>query len=282
MKSCLSQISNLYDKMSYSEHVLADEALAHPENIVYKSIHELADSLHIAPSTIVATTKKLGYSGFREFKIALASEMINPISQNQDVKQGEESIFVKVITSNIQGLEEALNSLPQSYFDEAASIISESKMIYIMGIGTSGIIARELHDYLFRLGIECSIITDQHHQLLVANRIEGDTSAILISQSGVNKDIIKIGEMIQHNGGKSIGISNFLNTPFAKSVNTILAPFKSPTAFHENNFTMRIPMMAIIENLYYTLSKLLADRYQSSVEENKKVIISTSISAQVK
>lgn len=113
----------------------------------------------------------------------------------------------------------------------------------------------------FRLEKECSIITDQHHQLLAANRIEGDTSAILISQSGVKKDIIRIGEMIQHKGGKSICISNFLNTLFAKSVNTILAPFKSPTAFHENNFMMHILMMAIIEDLYYTLIYMYNSRF---------------------
>lgn len=79
--------------------------------------------------------------------------MINPtspISQNQETRQDEESIFFsKVISSNIQGLEKALSSLSQSNFDEVASIIFESKVICIMGIGTSGIIARELHDYLF-------------------------------------------------------------------------------------------------------------------------------------
>ena len=78
--------------------------------------------------------------------------MINPtspISQNQETRQDEDSILSKVISSNIQGLEKALSSLSQSNFDEVASIIFESKVICIMGIGTSGIIARELHDYLF-------------------------------------------------------------------------------------------------------------------------------------
>lgn len=284
MRSCLSMISNMYDKLSYSERILADEALSHPESVVYMAIGELSEKLGIATSTIVATTKKFGFTGFKEFKIALASELINPTTPSFTRPAGsdDETTVEKVLKAELFGLEEAMKLVPQELFDKAAGILASAQRIYIIGIGTSAILARELHDYLFRLGLDCTYSEDHHQQLLVAKRLGPNDAAILISQSGVNKDIINIGVELKQHYANVIGISNFQNTPFAKCTDVLLAPFNTLTSFHENNFTLRIPMMAMMEALYYTLSELMMEKYSTSMEANNDVIRSTAITSTIK
>ena len=154
MISCTKNIIDNYNRLSYSEKIFADYVLANKCKVVYMSIKELADTMGIASSTIIAATKKLGYSGLKEFKISLASEptnstdhMVVPSSQMQ---QGP-NIFKEVVYSNISALEETFNTLSYSLIEQAASLLLSAGTIHIYGIGTSAILAREAYDFLFRL-----------------------------------------------------------------------------------------------------------------------------------
>lgn len=62
MSSCLYQISKLYDSLSYSEKQLVDYIVSHQHESVHLPIAELASRVGVAPSTIVSTTKKLGFT----------------------------------------------------------------------------------------------------------------------------------------------------------------------------------------------------------------------------
>ena len=73
MKSCFAAISDKYDRLSYSEKIFADYIVMSREEAVHSSIAMLSAKLGIAQSTIVETTKKLGFDGWKEFKIGRAS-----------------------------------------------------------------------------------------------------------------------------------------------------------------------------------------------------------------
>lgn len=270
----------MYEKLSYSDKILADAALSRPGFVVNKSIGELSEFLRIAPSTIVAATKKFGFNGFKDFKIALASEMINPtrsINETQIHIDNHDTILEKTVSNCIVGLNAILDNIHQESINIVAKQLIEAPRVFIIGIGTSGILAREMHDYLFRLGINCALPIDVHHQLLVSKRAAKDDVVVLISQSGMNKEIILIGEELLERECKVIGISNFQNTPFAKCTSILLAPFKTEHTYHENNYTLRLPIMCIIESIYYSISSLAKETYDQAVKENKKVIKQTSI-----
>ncbi len=281
MKSCLKQIYHCYDMLTTSEKLFADMTIHSPKSIIEKPIAEIADLLGIAPSTIIGATKKLGFDGFRSFKLSLASEGVNPISKKEgqertDALQNAE-IFQWVSQTNCTALNEGMETLKQETFNRAADLLVKAEHVYVMGIGTSGILARELYDYLFRLGLNCTCVDEQHYQILVAERARASDAVIAISQSGVNRNILDVCERIHGNGGKIVGLSNFIETPFAKYTDIYLAPFHSWTNLHENNFSFRIPMLCMIETLYYTLASMMDETYQTSREEHRIIVKKTAL-----
>ena len=245
------------------------------------SIKELADTMGIASSTIIAATKKLGYSGLKEFKISLASEptnstdhMVVPSSQMQ---QGS-NIFKEVVYSNISALEETFNTLSYSLIEQAASLLLSAGTIHIYGIGTSAILAREAYDFLFRLCLNCILYDDPYYQQIsIATQKENDVS-LIITQSGVNRNILIIAEKIHNSSHKVIGISNYRGTPFSKYCDVLLAALPSISNIHDNHFFFCIPILCILETLFYTLSQAMGDRYKSALNLNQRIIKETSIS----
>lgn len=285
MKSVLTQISNQYASLSYSEGLFADYVLANRDSIIHMAIAEVSENIGIASSTIIAAVKKLGYSGFREFKLALASELLNPAGAWKHVPGSKEpegtNTYRQVVLSNIAALKESLETMEYSLIEDAASLLLNAGHIYIFGVGTSGVLAREAHDFFFRLGLNSTFSEDLHYQLLAAARLKKGDIALLISQTGINKDIINIAEKIKETGQTIIGISNYMGTPFAKYTDLLLAPLTMLSTTHDNNFSFRIPILCIIETLYYTISEQMGEKYQSALKANRQVVEGSSVNRSI-
>lgn len=281
MQSCLKQITGMYSQLSYSEKLFADYIMQNREQVICMPIAELSEILGIASSTIVAATKKLGFNGYRELKISLASELLNPAESWGPAKEESDSlkpnIYSRVLQSNINVLQESLQNLKYDQLEKAAAWLLEAPHIYLFGIGTSNILAREAYDFFFRLGLTCTHHENWHYQLLDISRIGGADAALLISQSGVNKDIISLAERLKDRNCHIIGISNYMGTPFSKYTDILLAPLTTLSQVHDNNYSFRVPILCIIETLYYILSEQMGDRYISALDQNHSLVKQTSI-----
>lgn len=278
MKSCLTMISQKYDSLSYSEKVFADFIINNRENAINMPIAELSAVLGIAQSTIVATTKVLGFSGWKEFRICLAAELVNPIGywQQHEAEEKEEP-YQHVISSNIKILSEITKSIDRQTFERSVDLIMNAKRISLFGVGTSNILAEEAFDYFFRLGLPVEVYSDWHYKQLSASHLNKDSLAVFFSQSGVNKDIIQLAAKAKKSGCAMIGISNFKNTPFSKFMDVYLAPLSMPAKNHDNHFTLRIPIIGIIEILYYMIGDRMGSKYNEELAINYDVANGSSV-----
>ena len=253
MKSALTEMQNQYMKLSYSERLFADYIFANRDQIIHMPIAELSQKIGIASSTVIAAIKKIGFSGYRDFKLAMASELLDPINTQNFSLNG-------VNTTNL-GL-----------YQQVVHV-----NIYIFGVGTSGVLAREAYDFLYRLGFQSTFHEDLHYQRLSANRVTSDSTALLISQSGVNKDIISLAEVLYNSPCKTIGVSNYTGTPFCKYTDLMLAPLTEPSNIHDNNFSFRIPILCILETLYYAIMEQLGDKKNPVLNQNHQLVQDHSI-----
>ena len=71
-----------------------------------------------------------------------------------------------------------------------------------------------------------------------------------------------------------------METPFAKYTDLYLAPFHSFSTLHDNNFSFRIPMLCMIETLYYTLASLMEESYQTAMEEHQALVAKTALTGE--
>ena len=281
MKSILAEISDRYPRLSYSERLFADYVVTNREQIIHMPIAELSATIGIAPSTIIAAVRKLGFEGYKEFKIALASEQLNPLNTwNPTAPREEEprqNTYCKVVLSNVDILTESLGTMQFPLIQEAASILLHADNIYLFGVGTSAVLAREAYDFLFRLGLHLYFHEDLHYQSLSIAQMTERDAALIISQTGINNDIIRIASLLKKRQCRTIGISNYSGTPFGKYVDLLLAPLNMLSKVHENHFSLRVPILCIIETLYYVMSEQMGDKYLSMLKVNQQIVEDSSV-----
>lgn len=275
MPSRFSEIQKNVDRLSYSERLFAEYALKNQSTVIHMPIASLADALGIASSTIISACKKLGYSGYKDFKIELASAPNNPLLFNWDnppFASSSKDIYHKVIHSNIAALQETLETMDFSKFEEAANVLINADTIYVLGESTAAILAEGAYDFLIRLGLKCIFSREHQYKFLFARHATPSDAALIVTQSGVNRNTLAIAEVFKKSHCPIIGISNFSGTAFANISDILIASFPSPTDLHENNFSFRIPINCTIETLFYVIIQQNEARFQDALKHNTHLV----------
>ena len=100
----------------------------------------------VAESTVVKIAKKLGFSGFRALRSALAEYNNFPTSQLHAELFANDSagkIVQKVVQAAIKALEQNLTVIEQAAIEKAAKYLSSSVSRDFYGVGGSAQVARD-------------------------------------------------------------------------------------------------------------------------------------------
>ncbi|HFU5892656.1 TPA: MurR/RpiR family transcriptional regulator, partial [Enterococcus faecium] len=102
------QIKTMYNDFSPKEQAIADYILENPSKVSHSPISNLASELGIADSTFFQFTKKLGYNGFKDFKMAMLIQEndLSAISIHENIQKTDTELTMaqKVFESSISTL----------------------------------------------------------------------------------------------------------------------------------------------------------------------------------
>jgi len=93
-QSCLYLIHSISPSLSEREKRIADFILTDPARAVHLSMEDLALAANVSISSLVRFVKKLGFKGYQQFRIVLASEALAPEARIYEavVEQGEDPV----------------------------------------------------------------------------------------------------------------------------------------------------------------------------------------------
>lgn len=274
-KALRMRIKSLYSNFSDKEKRIADFITDHPEKIMHGTINQVAMSLDLADSTVFRFCKRLGYNGFQDMKIAIASEGANTFDQiHEKVKKNdaEKNILEKIFHSNIQTLKDTLEIIDEEIFSLTVKKICASNHIEFFGVGGSNAIAMDAYHKFIRTGLSVNYQVDSHLQLMSATQLREGDVAILISHTGQSKDILHILETVKEKNVYTIGITGFFDSALSQGVDLLLNTLSEETDFRSEALSSRIGQLTILDALYVSLMIKLENQGRESLNNIRKVI----------
>lgn len=259
--SALFAIKDQYDNLSAKEKQIADFILEHPRDSVNPSIEELAERIGISESTMVRFARKLGYSGYQRFRIALARETIPSTSQLFereviDAADGFDAVFTCAITSLI----ETQKILDRTLIMNVATMMANARNVYLLGLGGSNIVAEDALHKLVRTGITCQWAADFHLQLMMASQGSNEDVALLISHTGSGYDSLALAEELKANDVPLVVLTTNARSPLARLADYVLAVKAGSSMTVAESFSARIVDLAIIDLLYLQVMEVLKEK----------------------
>lgn len=272
---CLIRIRSHYPVFSEKEKKIADYILANPEKIIHGTINQIAHGLSIADSTVFRFCKRLGFSGYQAMKIALATELVEPIQDiHEKIEETDNEITVanKVFQSNAKTIEDTFKFLDEDVFRSAVKAILHARRVEFFGNGGSNSIAIDAYHKFVRTGIPVFSQIDSHLQLMSASQMTQGDVAVLISHTGTTRDILDILNTVKENGVTTIAVTSFAKSPLSEQVDLALYTIADETDFRSEALASRIAQLSLMDAIYVNILKAQKDEGQQSLKKVRKAI----------
>ena len=245
------KIKTLYKDLSPKEQAIADYILENPSKVSHSSISDLANELGMADSTFFQFTKKLGYNGFKDFKMAMLMQEndLSAISFHENIQQSDNELTMarKVFDSNLTTLTDTRKLLQEEDLKQAVQMIDSAKRLFFFGVGGSEIVAADAYHKFLRSPISVVHSSDYHIQLMEAALLTPEDCALLISHTGKSKETIELAQVAKDCGAKVIVITSHAASPLAKLGDVVFISVSEEIEFRSEALASRISQLSIID-----------------------------------
>ena len=196
----LNIIKQNKNKFSTSEDSLVDYFLQlKNDELVNKTLADMANETEISQTTIYNFVKKLGFNGFQDFKIKLASNSISSTQPERLINYSEIDpsdsyidVAKKTIHFNQQSLENLVNFLDEKTLQRIVRLLEKSQNIYFFGQGGSSVIALDSYHKFLRSKLNCHYVSDYHIQLSICSKLTKNNCPIICITGNPVGKILKL------------------------------------------------------------------------------------------
>ncbi|MCG4284829.1 MurR/RpiR family transcriptional regulator, partial [Lacticaseibacillus paracasei] len=150
-ETILTTIHDQIDRMSAALQKLGQYILTHVHDVPKMNVSVLAEKSEVSQATVVRFAKALGYGGFTEFRLQLASE--NVVVNDEDANlfteisphDTAEELKVKLSSRVENAITTTSRRLPAKTLDSAANLLSWANVMSVFGIGASSVVANDFY-----------------------------------------------------------------------------------------------------------------------------------------
>lgn len=249
----LLRIKSSSSTFTSKEQKIAQFILANPVEASRMTISEMASKLRLADSTIFKFAKRLGYQGFRSFRDDLLADAYDPqtsIHENICPDDDVPTIAQHVFQSSIKSLEDTLRLQDPEAMSKAVDILLSSTRVSFYGCGESNAVAYDSYQKFLRSPLRSQFAQDYHLQLMQASVMGPEDCAIIISHTGLTKEMIHLSAIAKDAGARTIVITSYPSSKLLENADAVLVSISDETGYRSESLSSRISQLVLVDTLY--------------------------------
>jgi len=251
-----TRIHALKGALSEKEQAVANFLLSNPQEFISLSISDIAARCGVSETVVLRLYRKLGYSGFHEFKIDVARSLTEAEGDLYEEIHSQDEMATlkrKVFAVARQALEDALEGVDAEALTRARDALLGARRVVLGGFGASAAVALDAAHKLMKLGIVATPIWDSHLQSMAAAVLGPGDVFWAISHSGNSRDIVETLELARARGATTIVMTGFPASPAAKAAEIVLHSICRETKYQTDAMSSRLVQLAIVDTLYVSM-----------------------------
>lgn len=192
--NCLLCIRQRYPTLAQSDRKLADYLLDNTEHARHLSSQQLAAVVGVSQSSVVKFAQKLGYRGFPALKLALSDALASgsrPVPVHNEILASDplKRVGEKLLEEKQAAMNASLDVNSEEKLVQAATLLGNARRILLVGIGASGLVAKNLAWKLMKIGVNAVAELDIHALLATVQTMNEEDVLLAISHSGERREI---------------------------------------------------------------------------------------------
>lgn len=261
------KLRSIYENLSATEKKVADFILNNPDAVPNMIVSDIAECSGVSVPTVIRLSRKLGYSSFLDFRVALAiSHQVGdddyvPISQDDSDAQ----LVHKVFSGSIQALMETEKSLDVATMSQLTDLLCTSRRVMLYGVGASGSLCRDFNYMLNFLDIVTVTTTEPDMAKIHAAHLEAGDVFFGISRSGTTNYTLEALEIAHSKGAIRVFITNYLNSPAREKCEYFFCTSRAADQMELGQRDSNVPHYVLLMALYLLIArKKLPDKNEGT------------------
>ncbi|OCG10495.1 MurR/RpiR family transcriptional regulator [Gilliamella apicola] len=221
------KLREVKNDLSIKELEVAQYIMTHTQTVKNMSIQTLAKLNYVSTSTILRLCNKLGYSGFSDFKVDLISS--SPQKFSIDILQDDinlndtlEDVNRKVQAMEKSSIDDTHSIVNLNALNNAIDLIIASNKIVIFGVGSSGLVGKELEYQLIKIKKDVNCHFDAHISRSIVSTLGKNDLIIIISHSGETPECVELLKLAESLKVPSIAITKMGQSQISLLANIVL------------------------------------------------------------
>lgn len=250
--------------LSQAETKVATAILDNPLLVVDSTITEVAEVCGTSSATVARFCQSLGYAGYRDFRIAVASATSREEAERDrfDVHDADihpddpvEEVLAKLAYQEVQAIDQTVKSIDRAMLERVVDAIISANRIDIIGFGSSSLAAQDLQQKLYRIGLTANTFTDVHLALASAALLGPHGVAIGITHSGLTIETDSTLEIARRAGATTVCMTNFPDSTIAAKSELVLATQTRESRYRFGAMSSRIAQLALVDVLFVRVAQ---------------------------
>ena len=230
-----------YKDLSSNETKLLNYFLENINLIKSKRIIDVASETFNSTAFIVRFCKKLGFSGYSEFKNYLIF-LSNSLSIDYSFNASTFNIFTDI--------ENTKNLLNESTILRILNLIHNADKIDFYGIGSSGIVCRQISQKFLLLDKQANYFDDASLMSLSASKLNSNDLVFTISMSGEKEAIIKACNIAKTKKASIVSLTNIKLNTLSSIANENLYVHSQEYSIAGVKYISRTPAQTLLEYIF--------------------------------
>ncbi|HCR4097238.1 TPA: SIS domain-containing protein [Providencia rettgeri] len=269
-------------RLAENQRKIAQFIIENPENVLNLSSQQLAEILDVSQSAIVKFSQKVGVKGYPALKLAL-SEIIGRQQLNESAPHvalhnriaPNDNLMVvaqKLAMEKNHSITETTKLIDFKQFEKIVERIDQSQRVQIVGIGGSGLTAKDLSYKLQKIGITTLVESDHHVQIAAALTLNANDIQIAISFTGKRKDMLTAANIARKQGACVVAITRDRHSPLAQISDYILESVAEEDEWRSSSISSRTAQNTLTDLIFMALLQRREAKAKSLVM-NARVVI---------
>ncbi|MGX7875661.1 MurR/RpiR family transcriptional regulator [Mesorhizobium sp. ORM6] len=240
------------------------------------AISEIAARVGVSEPTVTRFCRNLGCEGLRDFKfylaqaIAIGGQYLSPEPLSRDAR--EQRIASAITEAAISAIQRASENLDMTTLVAVAERLATSGNVLCIGSGgISSMMATEMQNRLFRLGLPVLAQIDGQLQRMYAAVATPDTTVVAFSVSGYARSVIEAVQVAQQYGATTVAVTA-PDSALAKVADTIihLQPLEDGNIYKPTS--SRYALLAIVDMIVTSVAETRGPKVLENLRRIKQSV----------
>ena len=274
--SSLLRIRQLYPRLALNERRLADFLLSQPDRARHLSSQKLAEESGVSQSSVVKFAQKLGYKGFPALKLALSESLADrdAITVHNHILSDDPLKVVgeKLLAEKISAIRATLDINSEEKLLQTLQLLKNANRILLVGIGASGLVAKDFSWKLMKIGINAVAEQDMHALLASVQAMAPGDVLLTISYTGERREINLAAQEAAQLGVDVLAFTGFTPNSLQQCASICLYTVAEEQSTRSAAISSTSAQLALTDLLFMALVQNDPERASSHIRHSEELV----------